>query len=361
MSDYQLLEIIERYLNGEMSQEERIKFELLRKENNQVDSAVKEHQQFAGLLKQYAERVELENRLNAIHEEIDVHTLKEDLMVHPSWIVQLWRHHHSKISVAASIVLFVIVSIMYLTGSFNNNNSKYVELKRKVDRLDRSNQSLNRSLHDIKKNAAVEKYSFTGTGFAINSNLIVTNYHVINEANSVYVQNAEGKSFKVEVLYTEPQNDIAILKIVDTAFTSLSTVPYTFKRAKSDLGEDVYTLGYSSDSPVLGVGYLTSENGVNSNDTVHYRISIPMNPGNSGGPLIDNKGNIIGVVNAKQTQIEGAHFAIKSGYLLDAIHHIPADSLARRVSLNKKNTLAGLSRMQQIKKLNDYIFMVKVY
>src|ERR1700709_195426 len=109
MSDYQLLEIIERYLNGEMSQEERIKFELLRKENNQVDSAVKEHQQFAGLLKQYAERVELENRLNAIHEEIDVHTLKEDLMVHPSWIVQLWRHHHSKISVAASIVLFVIV------------------------------------------------------------------------------------------------------------------------------------------------------------------------------------------------------------------------------------------------------------
>ncbi|MDB5009263.1 MAG: peptidase and chymotrypsin/Hap, partial [Mucilaginibacter sp.] len=122
-----------------------------------------------------------------------------------------------------------------------------------------------------------------------------------------------------------------------------------------------YTLGYSSDSPVLGVGYLTSENGVNSNDTVHYRISIPMNPGNSGGPLIDNKGNIIGVVNAKQTQIEGAHFAIKSGYLLDAIHHIPADSLARRVSLNKKNTLAGLSRTQQIKKLNDYIFMVKVY
>ncbi len=360
MSDNQLLEVIERYLNGEMNHDERTQFELLRKNNTAIDSRVKEHQQFTGLLKQYAERVELENRLNAIHDEIDVHTLKEDLMVHPSVIVQLWRNHHSKISVAATVALFAVISIMYLAGSFNNSN-KYVELKRKVDKLDRSNQSLNRSIHDIKKDNAIDKYSFNGTGFAISSNLIVTNYHVIDGASAVSVQNADGKSFKVEVLYAEPQNDIAILKVIDASFTNLGTVPYTFKRASSDLGEDVYTLGYSSDSPVFAPGYLTSENGINSNDSIHYRISIPMNPGNSGGPLINNKGNVIGVVNAKQSQVEGAHFAVKSQYLLDAIRHIPADSLTRRVSLNKKSSLAGLSRKQQLKKLNDYIFMVKVY
>jgi serine protease Do len=357
MSDDQLLEVIERYLNGEMSPDERIKFELLRKENITIDNRVTEHQQFTGLLQHYVERIELENRLNAIHLEIDVDTLKEDLMVHPSRIVQLWRHHHSKISVAATVALFVIVSIMFLTGSFNNNNSKYVELKRKVDRLD---QKVNRPVHN-KKITVNDKYSFIGTGFAISSNLIATNYHVIYGGNSVSVQNADGQSFKVEVLYAEPQNDIAILKITDTSFTNLRTVPYTFKRGGSDLGEDVYTLGYSSDTPVLGPGFLTSENGVNSNDSVHYRISIPIIPGNSGGPLFDSKGNVIGIVNANQTQVEGAHFAIKSSYLLDAIHHIPADSLTKRISLNKKNTLAGLSRKRQIKKLNDYIFMVKVY
>jgi len=356
MSDQQLLEVIEKYLNGDMSQDERTKFELLRKENADIDSRVKEHLQFTGLLKQYAERVELENRLNAIHAEIDVHTLKEDLMVHPSWIVQLWRHHHSKISVAATIALFVVVGVMFLTGSFNSNNSKYVELKKKVDKLD---QSINRPVRN-KKNNTNDKYNFYGTGFAINSNLIVTNYHVIEGANSIKVENADGE-FKVEVLYTEPQNDIAILKVIDTAFTNLNTLPYTFKRSTSDLGEDVYTLGYSSDTPVLGPGVLTSANGVNSNDSVHYRISIPIVPGNSGGPLFDNKGNVIGIVNAYQTQIEGAHFAIKSSYLLDAIRHIPADSLVRRVSLNKKNTLAGLSRVDQLKKLNNYIFKVKVY
>jgi len=359
MTDNQIFDIIERYVNGEMTRVERAKFDILRKEDANIERRVREHQQFTSVLKQYAERVDLENRLNAIHSEIDVHTLKESLMTHPSWVVQLWRHHHSKISVAATIALFLMVSVMYFTGGFNTND-KITELGKKVERI---NQTINHPSHSGRpKNVRFESNSsFIGTGFAIASNLIVTNYHVIKDGNSVSVENADGQTFKVEVLYTEPQNDIAILKVIDTAFKNLTTVPYTFKRPESDLGEDVYTLGYSSDSPVVGQGYLSSSNGTNSNDTIHYRVSIPMNPGNSGGPLLDSKGNIIGIVNAKQTQIEGAHFAVKSGYLLDAINNIPADSLAKKVNLNKKNTLSGLTRQQQIKKLNDYVFMVKVY
>src|ERR1700761_9430092 len=115
MTDNQLLEVIEKYLNGEMTKDERKKFELLRKENMAMNNRVQEHEQFAAILKQYAERVELENRLHAIHDEIDVDTLKESLMEHPSRIVQMWRNHHSKISVAASVLLFVIMSVMFLT------------------------------------------------------------------------------------------------------------------------------------------------------------------------------------------------------------------------------------------------------
>ncbi|MDB5032751.1 MAG: serine protease, partial [Mucilaginibacter sp.] len=100
MSDNQLLEQIERYINGDMSLDERKKFELLRKGSDDIEKKVVEHKLFTNLLKQYGQRVELESRLNAIHQEIDVHTLKENLMVHPLWIVQLWRNHHSKISVA---------------------------------------------------------------------------------------------------------------------------------------------------------------------------------------------------------------------------------------------------------------------
>jgi serine protease Do len=367
MSDNQLLEAIERYLNGDMSVDERKQFELVRKQDPEIDNKIAEHQQFIGLLKQYGERIELENRLNAIHSEIDVHALAEELTVRPGLIVQLWRNHHSKISVAASIAIFAVLITLYFTGSLSNQKSTYQELRLEVGKLNHSNEKIIKSIHDINStvkktgNHSVNYDRYRGTGFALTANgYIITNYHVIVDNDSVYVQNSAGEAFKSKVIYTDPQSDVAVLKIVDTAFKNLSAIPYTFKRTKSDLAEDVYTFGYPSDSGVFGSGYLTSSNGLNG-DSLRYQVSIPVNPGNSGGPLLDSKGNVIGIIDAKQAQMEGAHFAIKSSYVLKALQNIPADSLTRKFSLNSKNTLAGLNRVQQLKKLKDYVFMVKVY
>jgi serine protease Do len=365
MSENQLLETIERYLNGEMKADERKKFELLRKENAEVDGKVVEHKLFVNLLKQYGERVELESRLNAIHDEIDVHTLKESLMVHPIWIVQMWRNHHSKISVAASVGIIGMLTFMWVTGKLNNNtNSNIEQLKSKVERLDQSNTNLKRSINAIqseKGKPVVDKYSASATGFAITSDgLIATNYHVIRDANAVSVQNADGTTFKAQVLYTEPQHDIAILKIVDKSFEHLGTVPYTFKRAESAIAEEISTYGYPDGYSAYLRGSLSSLFGQNG-DTLHYKVTIPINPGNSGGPLLDNKGNVIGITDSKEAAIEGQHFAIKSKYLLDAIKNIPADSLKEKIVLSKKNTLAGLSESQKAAKAKNFVFMVKVY
>lgn len=356
MNDNKLAEQIERYLNGEMAADERKQFELLTKGDAAVKSKIAEHQLFTKLLKQYSDRLALEKRLTAIHAEIDVHTLTEELMVHPSWVVRLWRNHHSKISVAASIAIFAALCTLFFTGNLNNQDSKYIALRREVGNLKAKTDKLNQrvSQGNTPRRNAMDK--FRGTGFAITSNgLIATNYHVVSEYDSVYVQNAAGKLFKAKVLYTEPENDIAILKIVDTSFRNLGAIPYTFKKAESDLAEDVYTYGYPQDSPVYGYGKLTSANGLNG-DSLDYQISVPVNPGNSGGPLMDNKGNVIGIVQAKQSQLEGVHFAVKTSYLLSAI-----DSLDTKVNLNTKNTLANLTSVQQLKKLKNYVFMVRVY
>jgi serine protease Do len=361
MRDEQLLETIERYLNGEMSGEERNVFEQLRRENAELDTRVIEHQQFTGLLKQYGERVELEKRLNAIHQEIDVHTVAEEVTVHPSWIVQLWRDHHSKISVAASIAIFAVLATLFFTGYLNNNNS-YHELGLKVDQLNQSNKNIMKSLQTMKsaqKQLPVDKYR--GTGFAITSNgLIATAYHVISGADSIYVQDAAGRSFKVKAIYNDPQSDVSILKVIDTTFRSLGQIPYTFKRSESDLAENVFTYGYPQDSPVYNDGKLSSVNGLNG-DTLDYEISVPVNPGSSGAPLMDSRGNVIGIVKAKETRLEGVHFALKSGFLLNAIKNIPEDSLTKVPVLNTENSLAKLTRQQQVKKIKPYVFMVKVY
>jgi serine protease Do len=363
MSDNQLLETVDRYLSGEMTKDERAQFEILRGEDAAVNKKVAEHKHFTNLIKQYGERLELERRLDAIHDEIDVHTLAEELTIHPSWIVQLWRHHHSKISVAASIAIFAVLCTLFFTGYLSNREINYRQLRGEVARIKTTTDQLNHKINGLNPGAkANDNYAkYRGTGFAISSNgYIVTNYHVINGADSVYVQGADGKSFKTKVVYTEPNTDIAVLEIDDPSFKTFGPLPYAFKKADTDIGENVFTIGYPRDAIVLGPGFLTASTGFKG-DTTQYQVSTPVDFGNSGGPLLDNKGNIIGIINAKQTHMEGAAFAVKSGYLMKAIQDIPADSLNRALNMNSKNILAGLNRVQQVKKIQNYVFIVKVY
>ncbi|QEM09755.1 S1C family serine protease [Mucilaginibacter rubeus] len=360
MSDNQLTEFIERYFDGSMNAEERVQFELLRKNDAAVESKVTEHLQFIGLLKQYGERIELESRLNAIHSEIDVHALKEEVTIHPVWIVRMWRNHHSKISVAASVAIFGVLTILILTGKLNNDKSKYQQLSEKLNKVENAVAQIGHGRTPVKPKV-ITPANFRGTGFALTSNgYLATDYHVIKNADSVYVQNASGESFHAKVIYTEPQYDLAILQINDPAFKNLGPIPYNLKRSEGDLGESLYTLGYPADNMVYGAGYLASSANY-SNDSTEYMISVPVNPGNSGGPLLDEKGNVIGVITARQTQVAGVFFAKKSTYLLKTIQNIPTDSLSKTLNLNTKNKLAGLSSTQQSKKVKNYVFMVKVY
>jgi S1-C subfamily serine protease len=342
-----------------MNADERKQFEAMSNSDAAVAQKIAEHKEFLKVLKQYSDRLALEERLNAIHDEIDVHTLADELMVHPSGIVRLWRNHHSKISVAASVAIFAALFIMFLSGTFNHD-AKMEQLRQEVGALRTQTARMNNTINRINSpsvKSTPEKYR--GTGFAITSDgLIATNYHVIMGNDSVYVQNAAGKAFKAKVLYTEPESDIAILKIIDTTFENLAPIPYTIKRSESDLAESVYTYGYPQISPRFGRGDLTADNGLNT-DSVDYEISIPVNTGNSGGPLLDSKGNIIGMVRGKETEQEGVSFAVKSAYLLNAIDSVGKQNT--KITLNAKNTMANLSTSQQLKKLKSYVFMVKVY
>ncbi|MDF2433142.1 MAG: serine protease Do [Mucilaginibacter sp.] len=363
MSDNQLTETIDRYLNGEMTKEERAKFEILRNENADINAKVTEHKHFTNLIKQYGERLELEKRLNAIHDEIDVHALEQELLISPSWIVMLWRNHHSKISVAASIAIFAVLFTLFATGYLSNRETNYIELKGKIKNLENSAHQLSTKISHLEpgKKNNINPGNFRGTGFAISSNgYIVTDYHVVKDADSVYVQTADGKSFRTKVIYSEVQADVAILEINDPSFKGLGPIPYTFKKAETDIGENIFTIGYPGDVLVLGPGYLTASTGF-QNDTASYQVSIPVNPGHSGGPVLDSKGNIIGIISGRETHTEGAAFALKSSNLLKAIQDIPADSLTNPLNINSKNVLAGLNRVQQIKKLQNYVFMVRVY
>lgn len=88
----------------------------------------------------------------------------------------------------------------------------------------------------------------SGTGFFIDKNgYIITNYHCVEDAKSIQISGVKGdinKKYKATIEITDKQNDLAILKITDASFTPLASIPYSFKFATSNVGEDCFVLGY---------------------------------------------------------------------------------------------------------------------
>ncbi len=192
---------------------------------------------------------------------------------------------------------------------------------------------------------------------------LVTSNHTVRDADSVYVQSQQGAVYKARVVYNDQPHDLAILQLCDdSAFRQVSTVvPYGVDPRPSDLGERVFTLGYPRDEIVYGEGYLSSSTGYQGDSTA-YQVAIGVNPGNSGGPLLNEKGNLIGIISGKQTTAEGVSFAVKTDYLLKTINSIPTDSLkGQPLRLNKKNTLTTLPRKQQIKRMMACVYQVSVF
>jgi len=361
-NEIELEAIIEDYLKGKLSADEHKAFEQLRANDPIVDHRVVAHKVFLESMQQYADILLLKEQMDAAHHNIDVAALSAKVKPHPSIIVRIWRNNKSAIAVAASFLVLAMI-MLYSIQSQNKQVGDMQLLAGKVSDIKGSQDIIVRTINsdNRRKNTDVAPAKFGGTGFAISSNgYILTSYHVINGKGSIYVQNSKGTTYKVVRYYTDPVNDIAILKISDDAFTNLGVLPYSIKKGVARIGDAVYTLGYPKDDVVLGDGYVSSKSGLNG-DTIAYQVAIPVNPGNSGGPLLDNNGNIVGVINGKENKMEGAAFAIKSRYIMEALNAIPQDSLSKRVAYGKRSLLQGLKRNQQVQKMQDYVFNIKVY
>ena len=121
-----------------------------------------------------------------------------------------------------------------------------------------------------------------GSGFLIDAKgYIITNAHVLKGSGAVVVNN-KGQEFSASISYVDQSKDLAILKINDEDYQPLASLPYSIKKANTEMGERVFTLGYPRNDIVYGEGYLSARTGYNS-DSLTYQVQISANPGNSGG------------------------------------------------------------------------------
>ena len=280
---------------------------------------------------------------------------------------EFWSGHRATVGVAASVAILAVFSTLLGLEWWRAANAEpangYRLLRREVAQLKQSQRALIRKVDNNggPPVAAVNNGKFSGTGFALTADgYLVTSSHVIQGADSLLIESRDHQRYHAETVYSDSKHDLAILRIKDAKFSGFGKLPYTFKGGQADLGERVYTLGYPREDVVYGEGALSSRSGFNG-DTAFYQVSIPVNPGNSGGPLLDGQGNLIGVVSGRQDDAQSAAFATKSSYLVRLVDSLKNKQPVQPYHLPRANQLIGAARAQQVKRLQDFVFVVKVY
>ncbi|HAY34722.1 MAG TPA: hypothetical protein DCY06_11385, partial [Bacteroidetes bacterium] len=194
------------------------------------------------------------------------------------------------------------------------------------------------------KETYINKQAISGTGFAIsNDGLIVTCDHVIINADNIKVRginNNFSKLYNAKVIVADNNNDIAVIQIDDPDFISIENIPYNLSGNSIDVGSSVFALGYPlrstmGDEIKLTDGLISAKSGYKG-DITAYQISVPVQPGNSGGPLFDESGNIVGIINAKNSMAENASYAVKISYLKNLL-----ESLSLKTDFAVTNTLSS--------------------
>jgi hypothetical protein len=123
------------------------------------------------------------------------------------------------------------------------------------------------------------------------------------------------------------------------------------------LGARIFTLGYPQEEIKYSEGYISERNGFESNK-IQYTLDLPAGHGQSGSPVIDEKGNVLGILTGIGGEEETNTYAVSSKALLDLLHTTLPDNILK---LTKTNKLKSLSREKQIEKMEAYTFSVKVY
>lgn len=165
-----------------------------------------------------------------------------------------------------------------------------------------------------------------GSGFIISKDgYVVTNNHVISGATNITVMLSDGKEYKASLVGSDKTTDLAVLKIEGSSFAYLELGD----SGKLVVGEQVAAIGnpLGELANSLSVGYISAlarTINIDGDPMVMLQTDASVSPGNSGGPLINLYGQVIGIVSAKSTGsgVEGIGFAIPSNTAVDIINSL---------------------------------------
>jgi TPR repeat protein len=196
-----------------------------------------------------------------------------------------------------------------------------------------------------------------GTGWPVLGGFVVTNYHVVKGHEEFLLLCKDGQQIPAVIAAYDAANDLVLLKATEPRKMP-PALPLATRPAR--VGEKVFTIGYSHPTlmgaePKLTDGIINSLTGV-GNDPCTYQISIPVQAGNSGGPLLNMKGEVVGIVTAKLSAAEvfkwtgdlpqNVNYAVKAPYLSVLLSSTPDAANIRELPSGKTDLPTLASRIE---------------
>lgn len=372
------IELLDRYEKRMLSQDDAAQIEQRLANDRGFELQARQHLTLIREIKRRDERARVRELLNAAHHEMNLDAStqpgerasmivgnNEKTLTTETKATKPARRFESsywKLSgLAAAVALISVVATFIITQSLKNEQSaNYKELRRNVEQIKRSQKLMMDDIADKKATPPPPPpANYSGTSFLISANgYLTTSYHVVRESDSIFVENESFGNLKAKVVYQDKEHDIALLSIPGFILEK-PMLPYAISKKESNLAEDVFTLGYPKEDVVFGAGSISAMTGYNGNP-IAYQISVPVNPGNSGGPLFNHRGDLVGIISGQQTQSAGTAFAIKSTVLLESIDHAP-DSVKDLIRPSRAASQRIPTRVEQVNEWRKYVFMVRVY
>tara|TARA_B100000676_G_C18032031_1_gene819328 strand:+ start:666 stop:1709 length:1044 start_codon:yes stop_codon:yes gene_type:complete len=236
---------------------------------------------------------------------------------------------------------------------FYSHEPENIEESRNLENIVLSNKPEK----SIVKDGFITEYS--GTGFLFSAkDYVITNWHLIRGAKNIKVKFINGENIKAEIVLKDPPNDIVFLKLERQPKLPSSNLKIG-DSSKIRMGDEVFTVGYPAywllgNNPKYTKGEVNALSGINDDPRV-FQVSVQIQPGSSGGPLFNSKGEVIGItqgtldpkvaIGTFGTLPQNVNYAIKSNYISALLPMLPETFIASRgivvIPSEPENTLAN--------------------
>jgi S1-C subfamily serine protease len=193
----------------------------------------------------------------------------------------------------------------------------------------------------------------TGTGWPVSPGYVVTNSHVA-QGTQITLLSSEGREIPAWPVLRDESNDVVLLEVKDPSMLP-PALPLASSKAK--LGASVFTIGFPrvdfmGKTPKLSTGVISGENGLRD-DPASVQTTVSIQPGNSGGPLLNMKGEVVGVVKSmlgirdtasgSLSMLQTTSCALKVKGVQELLHQVPRKETGLEVLPNRADDLESLA------------------